>query len=205
MSRTHLLAAAAGALVASVLAGGIALAAIPDANLVVHTCYSQSTGTWRPIDYPTQRCKSGETQLDINQKGIKGDTGPIGAAGAEGPAGPAGPQGPKGDKGDPCLSSDPACVGPKGDPGAQGPPGPSGLSGYQIVWTGFHHLDPFEFSTVEAMCPAGELAIGGGFTAPDADVQENRPQQNGAGWEVFAQEGATEGGISAFAVCATVS
>jgi len=43
---------------------------------VIHTCYSQSTGTWRPIDYPTVKCKAGETQLDFNQKGVKGDAGP---------------------------------------------------------------------------------------------------------------------------------
>jgi len=94
---------AAGALLA--LAGGIAYAKIPDSGGVIHTCYSQSLGTWRPIDTetnPPQRCKSSETQLDFNQKGPKGDTGPIGPAGragADGNDGALGPQGPQGERG----------------------------------------------------------------------------------------------------------
>jgi hypothetical protein len=80
-------------IVGSVL-GGTAWSAVPDTGGVIHTCYSQANGTWRPIDYPSQKCKSGETLLDINQKGAKGDIG------ATGPAGPAGPQGPAGPKGD---------------------------------------------------------------------------------------------------------
>ena len=72
-------------------AGGIAYASIPDSNGVVHTCYSQAQGTWRPIDYPTQKCKSGETQLDLNQTGPKGPPGPKGDTGPTGPTGPAGP------------------------------------------------------------------------------------------------------------------
>src|SRR5438270_10542837 len=79
--------------------GSIAFAAIPDSGGVIHTCYSQSTGTWRPIDYPTQKCKSGELQLDLNQKGPAGAAGPVGPAGPNGPAGPIGTQGPKGDTG----------------------------------------------------------------------------------------------------------
>jgi hypothetical protein len=54
----------AGALL--VLAGGIAYAKIPDSGGVIHRCYSQSLGTWRPIDTeanPPQKCKSGGTQL----------------------------------------------------------------------------------------------------------------------------------------------
>ena len=98
-------------LTAAALFGGVAWAAIPDSSGVIHTCYSQSTGTWRPIDYPTQKCKSGETQLDLNQKGPKGDTGPAG---------------PKGDKGDQGVKGDTGPAGPKGDPGPQGPKGDAG-------------------------------------------------------------------------------
>ena len=47
----------------------IAGAAIPDGNGVIHTCFSQSTGTWRPIDAPTQKCKSGETGVDVYSVG----------------------------------------------------------------------------------------------------------------------------------------
>jgi hypothetical protein len=91
---------AAGALLG--LAGGIAYATIPDTGGVIHTCYSQSTGTWRPIDTqtnPPQKCKSGETQLDFNQKGPQGPAGPAGPAGPGGPKGETGPPGPTGPEG----------------------------------------------------------------------------------------------------------
>jgi hypothetical protein len=89
MSRRDLLAAACGAVVAGVLAGGFAWAAIPDTAGVVHTCYSQAAGTWRPIDFPSQKCKQSETMLVLSQKGPKGDTGPTGPQGATGPTGPS--------------------------------------------------------------------------------------------------------------------
>lgn len=41
---------------------------IPDSGGVVHTCFSKAQGTWRPIDYPTQQCKAGETLLDLYGK-----------------------------------------------------------------------------------------------------------------------------------------
>jgi hypothetical protein len=96
MRRSSLLSALIGAVVATVFAGSVAWATIPDAGLVIHTCYSQSTGTWRPIDYPTVKCKGGETLLDVNQKGVKGDTGLQGPPGPKGDKGDTGPQGPSG-------------------------------------------------------------------------------------------------------------
>jgi hypothetical protein len=50
------------------LAGSIAYAVIPDSSGVVHTCYSQAVGTWRPIDYPNAQCRKGETLLDLYSK-----------------------------------------------------------------------------------------------------------------------------------------
>jgi hypothetical protein len=116
--RSRLVAALAGAGAMAAL-GGVAYATIPDSTTgVIHSCYSQATGTWRPIDMqanPPQRCKSGETQLDLNQKGPKGDPGSVG---------PAGPVGQKGDKGD---------TGPAGPPGPQGAPGPQGPAGASLA------------------------------------------------------------------------
>jgi hypothetical protein len=93
MSRRDLLAAACGAVVAGVLAGGFAWAAVPDTAGVVHTCYSQAVGTWRPIDFPSQKCKQNETMLDLSQKGPKGDSGPQGATGPSPAAGTSCPSG----------------------------------------------------------------------------------------------------------------
>ena len=50
------------------LVGGAAYASIPDSGGVLHTCFSGSKGTWRPIDYPTQACNGGETLLDLYGK-----------------------------------------------------------------------------------------------------------------------------------------
>ena len=107
-------------LLAAALFGGVAWAAIPDSSGVIHTCYSQSTGTWRPIDYPTQKCKSGETQLDLNQKGPKVDTGPAGPKGDPGVKGDTGPAGPKGDSGPQGLKGDAGAVAFAGESCAAG-------------------------------------------------------------------------------------
>jgi Collagen triple helix repeat (20 copies) len=124
------------------LVGGIADATIPDSSTgIIHTCYSQSLGTWRPIDTqanPPQKCKSGETQLDLNQKGpqgppgpagpqgTKGDPGNPGARGPTGPGGPAGPAGPKGDTGESGPTGARGADGKQGAPGPRGPTGPAG-------------------------------------------------------------------------------
>lgn len=134
----------AGVLAAAAISGGVAWAAIPDSGGVIHTCYSQSTGTWRPIDHPTQKCKSGETQLDLNQKGTKGDTGAAGPAGSPGPKGDkgepgapgaTGPAGSTGDKGDPGAKGDTGAAGPKGEPGNLALAGQSCSAGASV--TGF--------------------------------------------------------------------
>jgi hypothetical protein len=150
MRLRYLFAAPVGIAVAVAIAGGVAWATIPDSSGVVHTCYSQSTGTWRPIDYPTQKCKSGEVQLDINQKGPKGDAGPAGPAGAKGdtgapgPAGPAGPAGPSG---------------ARGQPGADGSNGDDGKDGISVTST--------TLASGDANCPDGGsqfIAAGGNVT-----------------------------------------
>ena len=72
---------------------GIAVAAIPDSNSVIHGCYKpQSDGhnsALGVIDTALSNghCPSGNTELTWNQ------TGPQGATGAQGPAGPAGSPG----------------------------------------------------------------------------------------------------------------
>lgn len=111
---------AAGAVVVAAGAAGVALATIPDSGGVIHTCYSQAVGTWRPIDFPTQHCRRGETQLDFNQRGAQGPPGPQGPAGPAGPQGAPGPTGPQGPAGD------------EGPAGPQGPPGPA-VGGHLFV------------------------------------------------------------------------
>jgi hypothetical protein len=100
------------ALVGVVAVAGVAYAAIPSADGVIHSCYNASSnpsGQLRVIDTEAGgKCAKNEKALDFNQKGPKGD---------------------KGDKGDPCLPSNPACVGPQGIPGADGADGNDGAPG----------------------------------------------------------------------------
>jgi hypothetical protein len=100
LRRTPVLACCIVALV--MVAGGIAYAAIPDSNGVIHACYlnaagGQPQGSLRVIDTAkSQTCKATETALNFNQTGPQGAPG---AAGAPGPKGAAGPKGATGAKG----------------------------------------------------------------------------------------------------------
>src|SRR2546430_13781839 len=89
-----------------VLAGGVAVASIPDSTGVIYGCYTKSTGTIRIIDRSVTNCKTGETSISWNQAGVQGPTG------SQGPQGAPGPHGPPGD------------TGAAGSQGSQGPPGP---------------------------------------------------------------------------------
>jgi len=155
MRRRDLITAAAGALVATVLAGGVAWAAIPGPGGVIQGCYKENNGQLRVVDTASD-CLPSELALGWNQQGLKGDAGPQGEQGLQGEQGIQGPkgdmgdtgeqgiQGPKGDMGDTGeqglqgLQGPPGQNGAKGDPclpsdpacvGPQGPPGPPGPAG----------------------------------------------------------------------------
>ena len=121
-----------GAVVGSVLVGGVAFAAIPGSNGVINGCYQKNVGNLRVIDPSVgDSCRPSEIPISWSQTGPAGPQGPKGDTGATGPQGPkgdtgatgpqglAGPQGPKGDTG---------ATGAQGPAGPQGPPG-SGLAG----------------------------------------------------------------------------
>jgi hypothetical protein len=88
--------------------GIVAYATIPDANGVIHGCYTKSTGAIRVIDDSVTNCTSKETALNWNVQGQQGPQGATGPQGLQGPQGTSGPQGPQ---------------------GVQGPAGPQGPSG----------------------------------------------------------------------------
>lgn len=100
---------------ASVIAGGVAAAAIPSGG-AISGCLNPA-GQLRVIDPAVAGCKNGESSLAWNVQGPAGPTGPQGPAG---PAGLAGPQGPQGV---------PGAAGANGAPGPQGPAGPAGPAG----------------------------------------------------------------------------
>jgi hypothetical protein len=85
--KRDLLTAAAGAAVASVLAGGIAWAAIPNAGGVINGCYQKNEGLLRVIDPATTACLPSEVPISWNAQGsvgAKGDPGTPGRDGVDG-------------------------------------------------------------------------------------------------------------------------
>ncbi|MDX6481216.1 MAG: hypothetical protein QOG85_1726 [Gaiellaceae bacterium] len=106
----------------ALVGAGIAYGAIPDANGVIHGCYSKTSRYLRVIS-STAKCATGEVALNWNQQGPQGDPGQAGAQGPQGPQGDPGATGPQGDPGQT------GAQGPKGDTGAAGPQGPKGDTG----------------------------------------------------------------------------
>lgn len=150
--------AVTGAIVTLILAGGVAVAAIPSTRTGKITgCVHKTTRLVRVIDAQSgKRCGRDETAVDWNAKGVPGTrgatglTGPAGtagpagtpgspgapgapgtdgAAGAPGAAGAAGAQGPQGAAGVNGVDGDPGAAGPSGAIGPQGPSGPTGPTG----------------------------------------------------------------------------
>jgi hypothetical protein len=74
---------------------GAAIAAIPDANGVIHSCLDRE-GNIRIIDSAERSCKKNETALSWNKRGPQGEQGPTGPQGPAGPQGATGPAGPQG-------------------------------------------------------------------------------------------------------------
>lgn len=196
-------AAALGALATAALAGGIAVAAIPDDGGVIQACYTKNTGALRVIDTARgQTCHpSKELALAWSQTGPKGDPGDPGPAGAKGDqgepgadgmpgatgaTGPVGPQGAKGDKGDP------------------GPAGPGGVSGYEIVNDSFD-VGGFSTGAGDVVCPSGKKVLGGGVFASSSHVVRTAPNGFGTGWMgVVGNPFVGAERVTVYAICANV-
>lgn len=81
----------AGVALVACAAGGVAYAAIPDSNGVIHSCYQKNVGNLRVVDTEAgQACRPSEEPLDLN---VSGTPGPSGTTGPQGPTGPPGPAG----------------------------------------------------------------------------------------------------------------
>jgi hypothetical protein len=82
MKRRDLISAAAGALAASTLAGGVAWAAIPDGGGVISGCRLKVGGILRVIDTSkNEKCLTNfEVPISWNQRGLKGDPGANGVS-----------------------------------------------------------------------------------------------------------------------------
>lgn len=143
-----------GAVVGAALVGGVAFAAIPGSDGVIHGCYQKNVGNLRVIDPSAgDQCRPSEVPIDWSQTGPAGPQGPKGDTGPQGPkgdTGPAGPQGPKGDTGP---------AGPPGPTGPQGPPG-SGLAGQSCPnGQSVTGVDNSGNIICSAGCPVGQLTF----------------------------------------------
>ena len=195
---------AVGALVgvAGLGAAGIAMASIPGGGGVINGCYNSTNGSLRVIDSSAgDACKTGETAIQWNQVGPQGPAGPAGPQGPTGPEGPAGPAGPQGPEG------------PQGPVGATGPQGPAGVSGVST------HLGdkvdvPRDFGahTSIARCPAGQVALSGGWYGGRSITIVNSLPDTSSSWLVNAynndyniQYGGGTESVQAWVVCANAS
>ena len=200
---THKGSIAALALVAVLAAAGVAYAAIPSADGVIHGCYLPS-GNLRVIDAQAgATCTSSEKSLNFNQtgpQGPKGDPGPTGAPGATGATGATGQQG---------------VQGPKGDAGTNGTNGTNGVSGYEVVTGPDQNIaGAGTASSASVRCPAGKKAVGGGVSTTSgwAYVNSSYPYSDAtsSGWAVsvgFDSGGSSFGGFTPtmrpYAICIT--
>jgi len=206
-----LISAAAGALAATVIAGGVAWATIPASNGVINGCYQKIDGVLRIVD-AADACRASELPTSWNQtgqQGVQGPTGPKGDQGEKGATGATGPSGPKGDTGPAGQKGD------TGQTGATGPAGPAGVSGIEYVTaqgvaTAGGQFGRFPF---EARCSAGKTVLGGGIGGTDAfralsfnlAVQSSEPSLDHRGWYVFVTNAvpiATNERFEVWAVCA---
>lgn len=129
MRRRDLIVAALGAVVATVLAGSVAWAAIPGPGGVIQGCYD-SGGNIKVVE--ALPCPRTYTPFQWNQQGIqgpKGDKGDIGPQGQPGPQGETGGTGDQGDRGPAGADGAPGTPGADGEDGLPGANGTDGING----------------------------------------------------------------------------
>lgn len=190
MSRRDLVTVVAGAAVAIVLAGGVAVAAIPGDGGVIQGCYTKVGGLLRVIDTAKgQKCHSSlEIPISWSQKGqqgAQGIQGPAGQNGAPGERGPQGEQGPSGKDGVDGQNGQPGPQGERGSQGERGPAGEAGVDGLGFTWRGAFDE--------QVQYTAGDVVgfQGSAYIATQPAAYPDVPP--GAPWEVVARGGAGSG------------
>jgi len=185
-------------LVAGIVGGGlisgavIAVADIPDGAGVIHSCYSEKKGTWRPIDYPQQQCDAKETPLQWGETGPQGEPGTDGDNGTNGEDGSTvlngagAPADSLGNNGDFYLdTTNNKVYGPKvggawpaSGVSLVGPPGDDGtFDGHFESSLGIYSLDVTD-SGIVMTGPTGAVTInGGGVTVTGTVVTVNSSAQ----------------------------
>lgn len=157
----------AGACAVVLVSGaGVAYAEVPNGDTnIISGCYDTVNGQLRIVN-SGQTCRTNEQSLQWNQAGQQGPAGPQGATGPAGETGPVGPQGEQGSKGDTGPGGPQGAPGTNGKDGADGTNGVSGFERVTIVGEplggGNANLQA-DAATTTAQCPAGKVALGGGY------------------------------------------
>ena len=174
---------AVGVAASVVLAGGVAVAAIPSTSTgLISGCRNVKTGALRVIDYQAgKRCTAKtERLLPWNAKGVAGPrglqgiaggvgaTGPVGAAGTTGATGTTGTTGPVGTTGPEGTAGTTGPVGAAGTTGATGPVGATGglTKTYRVTVNGTIKADTVgSIYSFNATCQPGDILLGGAASA----------------------------------------
>jgi hypothetical protein len=130
----------------------------------------------------------------------------LGLIGCGAETGPAGPDGPPGAMGDPGQDGADGIDGADGLPGPQGPSG-SGIGIPHVIQVGPLTVPNQTLGTLDAVCPAGEVVLGGGHTVLTSlvDIRQSFPI-NTTTWHVDAYNHAGFPiTMEAYAVCAAVT
>ena len=98
---------------------------------------------------------------------------------------------------------------PKGDPGAQGPKGNPGISQVTVRASNYSSIPANPLKGADAMCQAGEVALGGGADSLTGVLMESSFQQGGyeapTGWHVnLRNTNASPATFHVLVVCARV-
>lgn len=140
------------------------------------------------------------------ETGPEGPTGPAGAAGAQGTTGATGADGAAGATGATGAAGATGVAGPTGITGATGA---TGLLGSITYVTDASSFAANTMGTATAVCPAGQVAIGGSFRlngAAGLEMFTNAPASNFSGWTAQAWNASgVSATITAYAYCADVS
>ena len=115
------------------------------------------------------------------------------AAGATGATGSVGPSGPQGNSG------------PTGPTGPTGTRGPTGINTINTVFTTTNIVDGPGVYQASAVCPAGTVVSGGGFSLPnptDSSARVSKPNSGNTGWDVIVNyTGSADLPITVYAIC----
>lgn len=130
-------------------------------------------------------------------RGLPGEAGPMGPQGERGAVGPAGPLGPAGARGERGLDG---FSGPAGPAGPRGEAGGLDLSKITRVVGPDVTIQPGETETVEASCPAGQRATGGGYFSNIAHPAASLPGISS--WALIVNnDRSIEVDVAAYVIC----